>query len=128
MARGPSKSRQGTRQPARTHQKVERLALRAVAPRRAAHRDGLECAFLPIRPPALRGLVRSQRDQTHHPVLWALRILMRLPWRCGASFLPGLLESVPEVSARLREANVKERKFEDVVKEAEKAAVLVLVY
>ena len=45
-----------------------------------------------------------------------------------SSFLLGSLESVPEVSARLREVNVKERKFEDVVKSAEQAAVLVLVY
>ena len=40
----------------------------------------------------------------------------------------GFLESVPEVSARLKEANTKERKFEDVVREAERAAVLVIVY
>ena len=45
-----------------------------------------------------------------------------------SSFLLGFLESVPEVSARLREASVKERKFEDVVKSAEPAAVLVWVY
>ena len=38
------------------------------------------------------------------------------------------LESVPEVAARLREPNTRERKFEDVVKSAEQAAVLVLVY
>jgi hypothetical protein len=37
------------------------------------------------------------------------------------------LESVPEVSAKLKKANTKERKFEDVVKSAEQAAVLVLV-
>jgi len=43
-------------------------------------------------------------------------------------FLLGFLESVPEVSARLKEVNVKERKFEEVVKAAEAAAVLVLVY
>jgi len=35
---------------------------------------------------------------------------------------------VPEVSARLKEVNGKERKFEEVVKAAEAAAVLVLVY
>ena len=64
-----------------THQKVERLALRAVAPRRAARRDGLEGAFGPILPPARRGLIWSQRDQIHHPVSLALRILMRLPYR-----------------------------------------------
>ena len=45
-----------------------------------------------------------------------------------SSFLLGFLESVPEVSARLKEPNTKERKFEDVVKSAEQAAVLVLVY
>jgi S1-C subfamily serine protease len=45
-----------------------------------------------------------------------------------SSFLLGFLESVPEVSAKLKEANTKGRKFEDVVKSAEQAAVLVLVY
>jgi S1-C subfamily serine protease len=45
-----------------------------------------------------------------------------------SSFLLSFLESVPEVSAKLKEANTKDRKFEDVVKSAEKAAVLVLVY
>jgi hypothetical protein len=44
------------------------------------------------------------------------------------SLLLSFLESVPEVSARLKEANRKEQKFEDVVKSAEQAAVLVLVY
>jgi hypothetical protein len=45
-----------------------------------------------------------------------------------SSYLLSFLESVPEVSAKLREANAKEMKFEDVVKAAEQAAVLVLVY
>ena len=45
-----------------------------------------------------------------------------------SSFLLSFLESVPEVSAKLKEANTKERKFEDVVKDAQRAAVLVLVY
>jgi hypothetical protein len=45
-----------------------------------------------------------------------------------SSFLLSFLESVPEVAARLKEPNTKERKFEDVVKAAEQAAVLVLVY
>jgi hypothetical protein len=35
---------------------------------------------------------------------------------------------VPEVSAKLKEPNVKEKRFEDVVNSAEQAAVLVLVY
>ena len=37
-------------------------------------------------------------------------------------------QGLPEVSARLKDANGKEMKFEDVVKSAEQAAVLVLVY
>jgi S1-C subfamily serine protease len=49
---------------------------------------------------------------------------VKSPDRSGLSFL----ESVPEVSAKLKEARTVERKFEDVVKDAEQAAVLVLVY
>jgi TPR repeat protein len=45
-----------------------------------------------------------------------------------SSFLLGFLESVPGVSTKLKEANIKRRKFEDVVKSAEHPAVLVLVY
>ena len=55
------------------------------------------------------------------------------PPRLGAtsssgSIHRGFLESVPEVSAKLKEPNTKEMKFEEVVKAAEPAAVLVLVY
>ena len=50
-----------------------------------------------------------------------------------SSFLLSFLESVPEVLAKVladghQDANAKERKFEDGVKSAEQAAVLVLVY
>jgi TPR repeat protein len=45
-----------------------------------------------------------------------------------SSFLLSFLESVPEVAAKLKEPNTKDRKFEDVVKSAEQAAVLVLIY
>ena len=47
-----------------------------------------------------------------------------------SSYLLSFLESVPEVSAKLKEVRVDgpPKKFEDVVKEAEQAAVLVLVY
>ena len=45
-----------------------------------------------------------------------------------SSYLLSFLESVPEVSAKLKEPNTKEAKFEDVVKSAQDAAVLVLVY
>jgi hypothetical protein len=42
----------------------------------------------------------------------------------GLSFL----ESVPDVSAKLKSPVTVDRKFEDVVKSAQDAAVLVLVY
>ena len=45
-----------------------------------------------------------------------------------SSYLLSFLESVPDVASKLKEAQTKEKKFEDVVKEAEQAAVLVLVY
>jgi hypothetical protein len=38
------------------------------------------------------------------------------------------LESVPEVDAKLKSPNTVDEKFEDVVKSAQDAAVLVLVY
>ena len=43
-------------------------------------------------------------------------------------YLLGFLESVPAVSAKLKEPETKERKFGEVVKAAEQAAELVLVY
>ncbi len=45
-----------------------------------------------------------------------------------SSYLLSFLESTPDVSARLKENSTRQRKFEDVVKDAEQAAVLVLVY
>ena len=45
-----------------------------------------------------------------------------------SSFLLSFLESVPGVEGKLKPANTKEEKFEDVVKSAQDAAVLVLVY
>jgi hypothetical protein len=45
-----------------------------------------------------------------------------------SSFLLSFLESVPDVSAKHKAPNTKEEKFEDVVKEAQTATVLVLVY
>jgi hypothetical protein len=45
-----------------------------------------------------------------------------------SSFLSGFLESVPAVSAKLKTPNTADQKFEDVVKSAQDAAVLVLVY
>jgi len=45
-----------------------------------------------------------------------------------SSLLLSFLESAPELSAKLKEPRSAERKFEEVVKDAEQAAVLVLVY
>ena len=45
-----------------------------------------------------------------------------------SSNLLNFLESVPDVAAKLTEPETKKRKFEGVVKSAELAAVLVLVY
>ncbi len=45
-----------------------------------------------------------------------------------SSLLLSFLESVPEVSAKLKAPSTADRKFEDVVKSAQDAAVLVLVY
>jgi S1-C subfamily serine protease len=45
-----------------------------------------------------------------------------------SSFLLGFLESVPAVSAKLKAPITADRKFEEVVKSAQAAAVLVLVY
>jgi hypothetical protein len=45
-----------------------------------------------------------------------------------SSLLLSFLESVPEVDAKLKSSNTVDQKFEDVVKSAQDAAVLVLVY
>jgi hypothetical protein len=45
-----------------------------------------------------------------------------------SSFLLGFLESVPDVAAELKDPVTADLKFEDVVKSAQAAAVLVLVY
>ncbi|HTX21143.1 MAG TPA: serine protease [Candidatus Aquilonibacter sp.] len=45
-----------------------------------------------------------------------------------SSLLLSFLESVPEVDAKLKAPNTADEKFEDVVKQAQDAAVLVLVY
>lgn len=45
-----------------------------------------------------------------------------------SSYLLSFLGSVPEVAAKLKEPSGKDKKFEDVVKESEQAALLVLVY
>ena len=51
-----------------------------------------------------------------------------LNYAVKSSFLLSFLESTPEICAKLKEPNTKDRKFDDVVKSAEQAAVLVLAY
>ena len=45
-----------------------------------------------------------------------------------SSFLLGFLESVPEVSAKLKPAKTADEKFSEAVKSAQEATVMVLVY
>jgi hypothetical protein len=45
-----------------------------------------------------------------------------------SSYLLSFLESVPEVTAKLKEPNTTERNFEATIKDLEQASVLVLVY
>ena len=45
-----------------------------------------------------------------------------------SSFLLSFLESEPDVAKKLKEPNTEKEKFEDVVKEAQAATVLILVY
>ena len=45
-----------------------------------------------------------------------------------SSLLLSFLESVPEVASKIKEPNTKDESFEEVVKSAQDAAVLVLVY
>jgi hypothetical protein len=45
-----------------------------------------------------------------------------------SSLLLSFLESVPDVAAKLKEPNTKDESFGEVVKSAQDAAVLVLVY
>ena len=80
------------------------------------------CAFALSRNTLKRGLQLSA----------ALKAIGALPenvnYAVKSSYLLSFLESVPEVAAKLKEPETKERKFEEVVKSAEQAAVLVLVY
>ena len=65
---------------------------------------------------------------------WMRRRRWRPPGRCRricavkSSLLLSFLESVPDVASKLKEPNVKDEAFEEVVKSAQDAAVLVLVY
>jgi S1-C subfamily serine protease len=93
---------------------------------------------VPVRPGNSGGALVNERGNVVGVVsarlsdLAALRASGALPqnvnYAVKSSYLLSFLESVPEVSAKLKEPNTKEMKFQDVVKSAEQAAVLVLVY
>jgi hypothetical protein len=67
-----------------------------------------------------------------HSSFFILHFLLALPenvnYAVKSSLLLSFLESVPEVDAKLKAPNTADEKFEDVVKSAQDAAVLVLVY
>jgi hypothetical protein len=52
----------------------------------------------------------------------------QLNYAVKSSLLLSLLESVPDVDAKLKAPNTADGKFEDVVRSAQDAAVLLLVY
>jgi hypothetical protein len=52
----------------------------------------------------------------------------QLNYAVKSSLLVSFLESAPDVEAKLKAPNTKDEKFEDMVKSAQDAAVLVLVY
>jgi hypothetical protein len=52
----------------------------------------------------------------------------QLNYAVKSSLLLSFLESVPDVDAKLKAPNTADEKFSDVVKSAQDAAVLVLVY
>jgi hypothetical protein len=52
----------------------------------------------------------------------------QLNYAVKSSLLLSFLESAPAVSAKLKAPNTADEKFEDVVKSAQDATVLVLVY
>ena len=64
----------------------------------------------------------------HHPLAASGALPENVNYAVKSSFLLSFLESVPAVSAKLKAPVTVDRKFEDVVKSAQDAAVLVLVY
>jgi len=62
----------------------------------------------------------------------ALKVTGELPenvnYAVKSSFVLGFLESIPEVTAKLKEPNTSDMQFADVVEKAKEAAVLVLIY
>jgi S1-C subfamily serine protease len=81
--------------------------------------------------PGLQGFSPKVLAHGHH-VSAALAMSGSLPenvnYAVKSSFLLSFLESVPDVVNKIKEPSTKDEKFEDVVKDAQNAAVLILVY
>ncbi len=73
------------------------------------------------------GVVVAKLSQ-HAALATSGQLAENVNYAVKSSFLLSLLESLPEVAAKLKEPNSRERKFEEVVKAAQEAAALVLVY
>jgi hypothetical protein len=64
----------------------------------------------------------------HRPLAASGALPENVNYAVKNSLLLSFLESVPDVANKLKSPNTADRKFEDVVKSAQQAAVLVLVY
>ena len=67
-------------------------------------------------------------DAGYFQIAWSLRTATLQPGNSGGALVEERGNVVGMVSAKFKEARTAQRKFEDVVKDAEQAAVLVLVY
>ena len=78
------------------------------------------------------GIVSAKVLAHRHHAAAALAASGALPenvnYAVKSSLLLSFLESAPTVSAKLKAPNTADRKFDEVVKSAQDAAVLVLVY
>ena len=103
------------------------------ASRGAEMPDGRASVWIAVALAPLFGIpVTCHLSRVTFPASVALAASGALPenvnYAVKSSFLLGFLESVPAVSAKLKAPVTADRKFEDVVKSAQDAAVLVLVY
>jgi len=70
----------------------------------------------------------GQWQDRHCPLAASGALPENVNYAVKSSLLLSFLESVLSVSAKLKTPNTEDEKFEDVVKSAQDAAVLVLVY
>ena len=87
---------------------------------------GVDCRFRARKSGKWR--VTCDKISRHLSLVIPLALPENVNYAVKSSFLLSFLESVPAVSAKLKAPVTVDRKFEDVVKSAQDAAVLVLVY